>query len=103
MTPGWWLVIASLICLGMKIAGYLVPGAVLDNPRIAHTAAMVTCGLLAALVVTQTFAIGTTLVVDARLVAVVVAAIALARRAPFILVVVLGAIAAALTRALGWG
>lgn len=98
-----WVLIASLICAAIKLAGYLVPSEVLDNPRVAHTAAMVTCGLLAALVVTQTFADGAALVLDARLVAVVVAAVALWLRAPFIVVVVLGAVAAALVRMLGWG
>ncbi|WP_420114651.1 AzlD domain-containing protein [Pseudactinotalea sp.] len=103
MTLWAWVLLAALICVAMKVAGYLVPSEVLDNPRIAHTAAMVTCGLLAALVVTQTFADGAALVLDARLVAVVVAGVALWLRAPFILVVLLGAIAAACVRALGWG
>jgi uncharacterized membrane protein len=42
-------------------------------------------------------------VLDARIVALVVAGVALALRAPFLLVVVLGAAATAATRALGWG
>lgn len=103
MTLWTWVLLAALICAAMKLAGYLVPTEVLDNPRIAHTAAMVTCGLLAALVVTQTFADGAALVLDARLVAVVVAAVALWLRAPFIVVALLGALAAAGVRALGWG
>src|SRR5690606_38060788 len=95
MTMWAWLVLASLVCLVIKVAGYLVPSKVLENPRIAHTAAMVTCGLLAALVVTQTFADGAALVIDARLAAVAVAAVALWLRLPFIVVVLLGALAAA--------
>lgn len=98
-----WVLVAALACLAIKLAGYLVPTEVLDNPRVSHTAAMVTCGLLAALVVSQTFASGSALVVDARLVAITVAALALLLRAPFIVVVVLGAVSAALVRALGWG
>lgn len=98
-----WVVLAALVCVAFKLAGYLVPARVLENPRVAHTAAMVTCGLLAALVVTQTFASGTALVIDARLAAVAVAAVALWLRAPFIVVVLLGALAAAGVRALGWG
>jgi len=98
-----WVVLAALVCAAFKLAGYLVPAHVLENPRVAHTAAMVTCGLLAALVVTQTFASGTALVIDARLAAVAVAAVALWLRAPFIVVVLLGALAAAGVRALGWG
>ncbi len=103
MSLGAWVLAAALICLAIKLVGYLVPASVLEKPRLAHTAAMVTCGMLAALVVTQTFAAGDALVVDARLVAVAVAAIALWLRAPFIVVVVLGAVAAAAVRALGWG
>jgi len=98
-----WVLLAAVICLVMKVAGYLVPSEVLENRRVAHTAAMVTCGLLAALVVTQTFAAGSALVVDARVAAVAVAAVALWLRAPFIVVVLLGALAAAGVRALGWG
>lgn len=98
-----WVVLASLACLAIKLAGYLVPPQVLENPRVAHSAAMVTCGLLAALVVTQTFASGSALVLDARVAAIAVAAAALALRAPFIVVVILGALAAAGVRALGWG
>lgn len=103
MSVWFWVLLASLICVAMKLAGYLVPAKVLENPRVAHTAAMVTCGLLAALVVTQTFSSGSALVIDARLAAIAVAAIALVLRAPFIVVVVLGALAAAAVRALGWG
>lgn len=103
MTLWMWVLLASLVCVAIKLAGYLVPTDLLDNPRIAHTAAMVTCGMLAALVVTQALADGTALVVDARLVAVAVAAVALWLRAPFIVVVLLGALAAAGVRALGWG
>jgi uncharacterized membrane protein len=98
-----WLLVAALACVALKLAGYLVPARVLDDPRVAHTAAMVTCGLLAALLVTQTVADGGALVLDARLAALVVAAAALALRAPFLVVVLLGAAAAALVRALGWG
>lgn len=98
-----WVLAAALICAGIKLAGYLVPARVVENPRVAHTAAMVTCGLLAALVVTQTFADGAALVIDARLAAIVVAAVALWLRAPFIVVVILGAVTAAGVRLLGIG
>lgn len=103
MTTWSWVLLAAVVCLAIKIAGYLLPADVLERPRVAHTAAMVTCGMLAALVVTQTFAGGSGLVVDARLAAVAVAAVALVLRAPFIVVVVLGALAAAGVRAFGLG
>jgi hypothetical protein len=60
--------------------------------------------MLAALVATQTLGgPDGTLVVDARVAAVGVAVVALLLRAPFIVVVVLGAVTAAALRALGWG
>jgi uncharacterized membrane protein len=48
----------------------------------------------------NTFANGTTLALDARLAALATAALALALRLPFLLVVLLGAAAAALVRGL---
>ena len=103
MTSWTWIVVACLAAYVLKIAGYLVPERVLEHPRMARVTSVLTIGLLSALVVMNTFAAGTDLVVDARLAALVVAAIALVLRAPFLLVVVLGAAAAAATRALGWG
>lgn len=97
-----WIVAAAVGCLAQKLIGYYLPTKALENPRVAETAGGVTVGLLAALVVTQTFASGSVLTVDARLVAVAVAAVALWLRAPFIVVVLLGALTAALLRALGW-
>lgn len=98
----FWVIAAGVACLAQKLLGYLVPSKALENPRVAYTAGGVTVGLLAALVVTQTFADGSTLVLDARLAAVIVAAIALWLRAPFIVVVALGALTAALLRLAGW-
>lgn len=102
MTLWIWVGVAALACFAQKLVGYLISPKALDNPRVAETAGGVTVGLLAALVVTQTFASGCVLTVDARLAAVAVAAVALWLRAPFIVVVLLGALTAALLRALGW-
>jgi hypothetical protein len=57
--------------------------------------------LLAALAAVQTFATGTSLVIDARAAGVAVAVVALLLRAPFIVVVVAAAATAALLRLLG--
>ncbi|PJI94394.1 AzlD domain-containing protein [Luteimicrobium subarcticum] len=95
------VVVASVVCLVLKLAGHLVPGHWVSHPRVARTAALVTVALLAALVAVQTVASGQHLAVDARLPALGVAAVALALRAPFIVVVVLGALTAALLRAAG--
>ena len=69
--------------------------------RVADLAVLLAPTLLAALVVTQTLGGSDGFDVDARLVGVGVAGLALALRAPLILVVVLAAGATALTRALG--
>ncbi len=98
-----WLLAASAACFALKLVGHLLPSHLLERPAVAHLALMVTVGLLAALVVVQTLADGSAVVADARLAAVAVAAVALVLRAPFIVVVVLGAATAAALRALGWG
>jgi len=99
-----WLAIlgGGLAVYGIKLVGHLLPEHWLAEPRVARAAALVTVALLSALVAIQTFASGRSLTVDARLPAIVVAALALVLRAPFLLVVVLAAGTAALVRALGW-
>ena len=69
--------------------------------RVADLVALLAPTLLAALVVTQTLGSSDGLSVDARLVGVGVAGVALALRAPLIVVVVLAAVATGTTRALG--
>ena len=99
-----WLVvlIACAAAYALKLSGYFVPAAILERPRIDRTAALMTVGLLAALVATQTFTTGTELVLDARIPAVIVAGGLLALRVPFIVVVIAAAAVAAGIRALGW-
>lgn len=98
-----WLaiVLASAVCFGLKLAGHLVPEHWLAQPRVARTAALVTVALLSALVAVQALTAGREVVVDARLPALAVAAVALVLRAPFVVVVVLAALTAAGLRALG--
>jgi uncharacterized membrane protein len=98
-----WIVLASVLAFGIKWLGYAVPARLMQNPRMTQVAACITVALLAALTVMNTFASGTALVLDARLAALAVAAVALWLRAPFLLVVVLGAVSAAALRAAGWG
>lgn len=94
----WPLVlIASVGCYALKLAGHSVPQSVLDGQRVRRIAALVPVSLLAALVAVQTFGSGQALVVDARLPGVAAAAVALVLRAPFLVVVlVAGAVAAGL-------
>lgn len=90
---------ASAVCFATKLVGHRVPEHWLAHPRVARIAGLVTVALLAALVAVQTFTHGRAVVLDARVVAVAVAAVALALRAPFVVVVVLAAVVAAVLRA----
>lgn len=99
---GTWAAVlgAALACYAIKLLGHRVPERWLADPRVARVSGLVTVALLAALVGVQTFTSGGHLVLDARLLALAVAAVALALRAPFIVVVVLAAAVAAVVRAL---
>lgn len=97
------VIIASLACLALKLAGYLVPPDVLDAPAPSRIANLLTIALLSALVAVQTLGAGAALQVDARLPALVVAVVLFALRVPFVLVVILAAATAALIRLSGWG
>jgi len=98
-----WLLIILACVVGFltKLLGYLVPKKWLTNPRIARVAGTLTIGLLASLTVANAVATGQELAVDSRLGALVAAAIALWLKAPFLVVVIVGAAAAAGLRLLG--
>jgi len=101
--PWFWVLLASLLAFAIKLTGFLVPARWLQGARMLRVASAMTIGLLAALVAFNTFADGARLVVDARLGALLAAALALALRAPFLLVVLIGAATAALLRWAGVG
>lgn len=104
MSADWiWLLFACAAAFLTKLLGYLVPPQAMSGPRMARVTALVTVGLLAALVVSNTVADGQKLVIDARIGALLVAIVALLLRAPFLLVVVAGAATAALLRGMGIG
>ena len=96
-----WVLVASLACFATKLAGLLVPHRLLDDERTVLTMAGMTVGVLAGLIGISTFTTGSVVTVDARLASLVVAVVALRLRAPFLLVVMLGAVAAALMRVAG--
>ncbi|WP_105032335.1 AzlD domain-containing protein [Arthrobacter ruber] len=96
-----WILLACAVSVATKFAGFLVPAKLLDNPRMLRVAGSLTIGLLAALTAVNTFATGQVLVVDARVVALAAAAVALWLRAPFLVVVAVGALAAGVARLLG--
>lgn len=103
MTDLWsWVLIACAIAYATKLAGYLVPDSVLDRPWVATVSTGMTVGLLTSLVVVNTFVAGPALVLDARVAALVAAAVALWLRAPYLVVVIVGAVAAALARLAGF-
>lgn len=102
MSLWWWLLVAVVLSYLTKLVGYLVPAKVLANPRMSRVAGTLTIGLLASLTVVNAAASGTSVVLDARIGALVAAGIALWFKAPFLVVVLAGAAAAAGLRLLGW-
>lgn len=98
MSLWFWIALACAVAYATKLLGYALPARWLRRPRMNQVAASMTVALLAALTVMNTFASGTALVLDARAASLAVAALALWLRLPFLLVVVLGALAAALLR-----
>ncbi|NQD87437.1 AzlD domain-containing protein [Paenarthrobacter sp. CM16] len=98
-----WILIACVLAYLTKLVGYFVPAKLLESPRIMHVAGTMTIGLLASLTVVNAVASGQGIVLDARIGALAAAAVALWLRAPFLVVVISGAAAAALLRLLGWG
>jgi len=98
-----WVVVGCAVAYAIKLAGYLVPRRWLESERALRVAGCLTIGLLASLTVTNGFVSGSSVVLDARLGALLAAAVALLLRAPFLVVVLAGAAAAALLRLAGWG
>jgi len=93
------VLIASGGCYALKLAGMSVPERVLADARVRRIGALLPVALLSALVVTQTFATGHDLTVDARSAGLVVATAAVLARVPFLVVVTAASAAAALVRA----
>ena len=56
MNPWLAIVVAGLAVYSWKILGFMVPARVMEHPRVARIAALMTVALLAALVGVQTFA-----------------------------------------------
>ncbi|MHB1486081.1 MAG: AzlD domain-containing protein [Acidimicrobiales bacterium] len=92
------MLVGAACCYLLKLAGLSVPRRVLDHPRTQQIAALLPIALLAALALTQTVATGSHLVLGARSAALVVAVVAVIRRAPFLVVVLLATGTAALVR-----
>lgn len=94
------ILLAAVVCLALKAAGYLVPPSVLEAPRPARISDLLTVGLLAALVAVQALGDGQAIVVDARVPALLVAGVLLWFRQSFLVVVFAAALVAAVLRVL---
>lgn len=92
------LIIACVGCYLIKLAGLSVPGDLLERPVLQRIAALLPVALLAGLAAVGTFADGSTLTLDARVLGLGAAVVALLLRAPFLVVVVVAAVVTALTR-----
>lgn len=99
-----WIAIGGcgLACYLLKLAGLSVPARVLERPLVQRIADLLPVALLAALIAVQVLARGDgsdqALVLDARLAGLGAAVVALLLRAPFLVVVLVSALAAALLR-----
>lgn len=96
----WWLIIAlSCTAYAFKAVGLVVVGDRQLPPVTQRCLALIPPAMLAAIVLHDTFAAGQSLVIDARVAGVAVAAVAAWRRAPLIVVIVSAATVTALVRA----
>jgi hypothetical protein len=96
-----WLLVAltSAGCYAFKLAGYFVPDRVLEHPTARRLVELLPVALLAALVVVEAVAAGRHIDLNgARLAGLGVGAVAVWRRAPFLVIVVLAGLTAALIR-----
>jgi len=95
----WWAIIgAGIGCYLLKLAGLSLPARVLEHPLVERVADLIPVALLAALVAVQVFTNGTALTIDARAAGLAAAVVALALRAPFLVVVFVAAATAGLLR-----
>lgn len=92
-----YVVLASLLVFSWKLLGHLLPQRE-QSASVQRLTDGITVALLAALVAIQGFANGSQVVIDERTPALVLAALLLAVRAPFIVVVIAAGGVAALLR-----
>ena len=92
------ILLASAGCYLLKVAGLSLPERVLSHHTVERVADLIPVALLAALVAVQVMADGTSLTVDARVLGLGFAVVALLLRMPFLVVVVGAAVVAALAR-----
>ncbi len=99
MSAPWTVVLVTGAgTIALKGIGPLILGGRELPLRVQGVVALLAPALLAALIVTQAFADGRSLVLDARAAGLAAAAVALLLRAPVLVVVAVAALAAALVR-----
>lgn len=101
MTLWETILLASALVAAVKFVGFVVPETFSGSSRVQRISDVVTIGLLSSLVVLQTVAAGNHILIDARIVAVAIAAVLLWKKVPFILVILVAAGVAAGMRFLG--
>jgi len=94
------ILVGAAGCYALKLAGLSVPPRVLEHPTVERIADLLPVALLSALIAVQVLGSGRSLEPDARLLGLAVAVVALLLRAPFLVVVLLAAGAAAAVRLL---
>jgi branched-subunit amino acid transport protein len=92
------VIIASLAVYSWKLIGFVIPQRFVASSSVRELASLLTVALLAALVGIQTLVTSTGISFDARIPAVIAAAVMFYLRAPFVLVVFSAAAIAALLR-----
>lgn len=99
MTPLWGGIAVMVAgCFALKYAGLSVPERVLQHRLTVRATDLIPAGLLGALIAVQVFARDGEIEVDARLLALGVAAVLLTLRVPFLPMVFAAALVAALVR-----
>lgn len=92
------LIVMTIGTFALKSAGPLVLGDRALPVRVQQVVDLLPAALLAALTIVSTVSDGRAIAIDARLVGLLVAGIALWRRLPFVVVIVVASGATALTR-----
>jgi branched-subunit amino acid transport protein len=101
MTQAWLVVLlVGVATIVIKSIGPILLGGRSLPPRIASLIGLLAPALLAALVAINTFGAGRALVLDERVLGVAAAGVAVWRKAPVLLVVVIAAAVTAVARAI---
>lgn len=99
-----WTLVLSLAGAAylFKVLGLVVLGGRRLPAVVDRCTALIPAALLAALVVKDTFSVGQHLQVDARVAGIAAAVVAAWRKAPLLVVIVVGAATTAVLRRVGW-